>query len=85
LKRTIPDLAGDQQEIELAQRVARVVTFEIVFWAEQALPAGLALSLGDGARRAMVERKRFSAFTWWLRGRNSGGCAWLVRLVRPNP
>ncbi len=49
LKRAIPDLTGDQQNIELAQRIARVVTFEIVFGPEQALPAGLALALGDGA------------------------------------
>ena len=33
----------------------------------------------------MVERKRFSAFTLVAMGLNSGGCAWLVRLVRPNP
>src|SRR5216683_1915386 len=30
-------------------------------------------------RRAMVERKRFSALTSVAIGRNSGGCAWLVR------
>src|SRR5258708_2372227 len=58
LKRTIPDLAGDEQQIELAQRVARVVTFEIVFGAEQALPAGLALSLGDGTQRVETPRDR---------------------------
>ena len=33
----------------------------------------------------MVERKRFSAFTSVAIGRNSGGCAWLVRLERPRP
>jgi len=33
----------------------------------------------------MVERKRFSAFTSVAIGRNSGGCAWLVRLERPSP
>jgi hypothetical protein len=33
----------------------------------------------------MVERKRFSAFTSVATGRNSGGCAWFVRLVRPSP
>ena len=44
LKRTIHDLAGDEQDVELAQRIARVMAFEIVFGAEQALPAGLALS-----------------------------------------
>ena len=37
------------------------------------------------SRRAMVERKRFSAWTLVATGRNSGGCAWLVRLVRPRP
>src|SRR3546814_6067065 len=37
------------------------------------------------SRRAIVERKRFSAFTLEAIGRNSGGCAWLVRLVRPSP
>ena len=49
-------LPRDQQDVELAQRVARVVTFEIVFGAEQALPAGLALSLGDGAQRVETPR-----------------------------
>ena len=33
----------------------------------------------------MVERKRFSALTSVAIGRNSGGCAWLVRLERPRP
>jgi hypothetical protein len=33
----------------------------------------------------MVDRNRFSAFTSVAIGRNSGGCAWLVRLVRPSP
>ena len=37
------------------------------------------------SRRAMVERKRFSALTSVAIGRNSGGCAWLVRLERPSP
>src|SRR6202163_4967040 len=32
------------------------MTFEIVFGAEQALPAGLALSLGDGAQRVESPR-----------------------------
>jgi hypothetical protein len=33
----------------------------------------------------MVERKRFSALTSVAMGRNSGGCAWLVRFDRPRP
>jgi hypothetical protein len=34
-------------------------------------------------RRAMVERNRFSPFTWVVTGRNRGGCVWFVRFVRP--
>src|ERR1700730_11242922 len=34
-------------------------------------------------RRAMVERKRFSALTLVAIGRNSGGCGWVVRVERP--
>ncbi len=45
------DLTHDQQDIELAQRVAGVVALQIVFGLEQALAAGLALPLGDGAQR----------------------------------
>ena len=52
------DLAADQQHVELAQRIARVVAFEIVLGAEQALPAGLALALGDGAQRVETPRDR---------------------------
>ena len=37
-------LPRDEQEIELAQRIAGIVAFEIVLGAEQALPAGLALA-----------------------------------------
>jgi hypothetical protein len=36
-------------------------------------------------RRAIVERKRFSAFTLVAIGRNRGGWAWLVRFDRPRP
>ena len=50
-QRATIDLAHDQQDIELAQRVAGVVTLQIVFGPEQALAAGLALALGDGAQR----------------------------------
>ena len=56
LKRAALDLAADQQHVELAQRVARVVAFEIVFGPEQALAAGLALAAGDGAERVEPAR-----------------------------
>ena len=90
LKRAAFDLAADQQHVELAQRIAAVVAFEIVLGPEQALAAGLALAARDRAERVEpardgAERKRFSAFTSVAIGRNSGGCAWLVRLVRPRP
>ncbi len=51
LERTTFDLAGEQQEIELAQGGSAIGRFEIVVGAEQALAAGLALALGDGAQR----------------------------------
>jgi hypothetical protein len=50
-KRTMFDLAGIDQHIELAQRVAGIGAFEIVLGAEQALPTGLALSARDCAER----------------------------------
>ena len=52
------DLAGEQQHVELAQRIAGVMRFQIVVGAEQALPAGLALALGDGAERVEAARDR---------------------------
>ena len=51
LQRAALDLARDQQNIKLAQRVAGVGTLQIVLRPEQALPAGLALAPGDGAER----------------------------------
>ena len=51
LQRTAFDLAGEQQEVELAQGGAAIGRFEIVVGSEQALTAGLALALGDGAQR----------------------------------
>ena len=57
-KRAAVDLAADQQHVELAQRVAPVVAFEIVLGPEQALAAGLALAAGDGAERVEAARDR---------------------------
>ena len=51
LQRAAFDLARDQQQIELAQCVARVGTFQIVLWPEQALAASLALALRNSAQR----------------------------------
>ena len=56
LQRAAFDFAGIEQEIELAQRGARVDGFEIVVCAEQSLAAGLALALGDGAERVEPAR-----------------------------
>ena len=50
-ERAILDLAPDQQHVELAQSVARVVAFQIVLGAKQALAAGLALAARDRAQR----------------------------------
>ena len=50
-ERAALDLAAHGQEIELAQRVARVGAFEIVLGTEQALSAGLALPARDRAQR----------------------------------
>ena len=55
-KRAAFDLAGVEQRVELPQRIARVARFEIVVGAEQALPAGLALALGDRAERVEPPR-----------------------------
>jgi hypothetical protein len=89
-KRAAVDLAGERAAVELTQGITSILAFEIVLGPEQALSAGLALALGDGAQRVEpagdgADRKRFSAFTSVAIGRNSGGCAWLVRLVRPRP
>ena len=56
LQRAALDLAGVEQHIELAQRRAAIDGFEIVVGAEQALAAGLTLSLGDGAERVEPAR-----------------------------
>ena len=56
LQRAALDLAGVEQDIELAQRRAAIDGFEIVVGAEQALAAGLALALGDGAERVEPAR-----------------------------
>ena len=56
LERAAFDLAAEQQHIELAQRGAAIVGFEIVVRPEQALPAGLALALGDRAQRVESAR-----------------------------
>ena len=73
------DLTSGQQHVELAHGIPAALAFKIVLGAEQALPSGLALAARDGAegigRRAMVLRKRFSAFTSVAMGRNSGGWA----------
>ena len=58
LQRAALDLAGVEQLVELAQRGAGVGAFEIVVGAEQALAAGLALALGDGAERVEAARDR---------------------------
>src|SRR5205085_10228854 len=56
LKRAVSDLAGDQQQVQLTQGIAGVMTFEIVLGAEQALPAGLALASGDGSQGVEASR-----------------------------
>src|ERR1700704_6856445 len=50
LERAALDLAGEQQEVELAERCPPIGRFEIVVRTEQALAAGLALALGDGTQ-----------------------------------
>src|SRR3546814_19103199 len=56
LQRTAVDLAGIEQDVELAQRGAAIDGFEVVVGAEQPLPAGLALALGAGAERVEAAR-----------------------------
>ena len=51
LERATLHLAANKQMIELTQRVAAVMAFEIVLGPEQALAAGLALAAGDRAQR----------------------------------
>lgn len=51
LERAAIDLAADDQQVKLAQRVARVGAFEIVLGSEEALSAGLALAAGDCPER----------------------------------
>ena len=51
VQRAAVDLAGKQQEVELAQGGAAIRRFQIVVGPEQALAPGLALPLGDGAQR----------------------------------
>ncbi len=88
-ERTAIDLAAHQQLVKLAQGIAGIVDFQIVAGAEHVLAAGLPLAAVIAPRlsslRAIVEMKRFCAFTSVDTGRNSGGCFWLVRLVRPKP
>jgi hypothetical protein len=64
LERATFDLTADDQQVELAQRVARVGAFEIVLGSEEALSAGLALAAcdrpegvepaGDGRQEALL-------------------------------
>ena len=63
--------------IELAQRIAGIVAFQIVLGPEQALPAGLALARGDGARacRAAGRWSRGSASRPSRRWRSAGTAA----------
>src|SRR5690606_24341839 len=49
VERAAFDLAADQQEIELAQRVAGIMALQIVLGSEEALSASLALSARDRA------------------------------------
>ena len=85
LKRAALDLAGEEQEIELAQRgaahrrISRLSSARNKPW-PPVWRWPLVMAPSVSSRRAMVERKRFSAFTFVAIGRNSGGCAWLVRL-----
>ena len=58
LKRAAFHLAPDQQHVELAERVAPVVAFEIVLGPEQALAASLALAARDRAERVEAARDR---------------------------
>ena len=51
LQRAALDLAANQKQVELAQRVAGVVGFEIVLRPEQTLAAGLALAARNRAQR----------------------------------
>src|SRR6202011_4513677 len=51
LERAALDLAAVDQHVKLAEGRPRIDGFEIVVGAEQALAAGLALALGDGAER----------------------------------
>ena len=56
LQRAALDLAGEEHGIELAQRSAGIGALQIVLGPEQALAAGLALALGDGAQRVEPAR-----------------------------
>lgn len=51
MERAALDLAAHEKHVELPQRVTSIVRFQIVFGAEQALTAGLALSARDCAQR----------------------------------
>src|SRR5581483_7417344 len=58
LKRAAFDLAAHQQHVELAQRIATVMAFEIVLGPEQALAASLTLAARDRAQRVEAARDR---------------------------
>ena len=69
------------------QRIWPVVAFEIVLGPEEPWPP---VDVGHGCPERVEPARdraenRFSAFTSVAIGRNSGGCAWLVRLVWPRP
>ena len=58
LKRAAFDLAAHEQMIELAQRIAPVVAFQIVLGPKKSLAAGLTLAAGDRAERVEPARDR---------------------------
>ena len=58
LKRAAVHLTPDQKHVELPQRVAPVVAFEVILGPEQALAASLALAARDRAERVEAARDR---------------------------
>lgn len=65
-----PPILPHEQRVELVQRVATVMTFEIVFGPEQALAAGLALAARDRTQCVETARDRAekALFRIYVRG-----------------
>jgi hypothetical protein len=78
-ERAALDLAAHEQQVELAQRIAGIGLSRLSSGRNSPCPPvwrwPRVMAPSVSRRRAMVERKRFSAFTSVAIGRNSGGCA----------